>query len=149
MSKDLHIFDWSFLLNTKDNIFGHPWDYVETIKEKGHDNIKSGGQTPFWDLILDEVQGIVNIKNNYEKNDKTLNLLFIRGRYDNVYLYNKDTVYALEYIGFDDGLLFKVDELATILFLKEWYEKQGKKEVAQFYKNEIDEWFENNLEVEL
>lgn len=147
--KDLHIFDWSFLLNTKDNFVKHPWDYVASIKEKGDDNIKCGGQTPIWDLVLDDYHSIINIKNNYDKNDETLDLLLTKGRYDNVYLYYNNAVLALEYIGLDSGLVFKVDELKTMLFMKDFHETQGNLKLATIYKTEIDEWFENNLEVEL
>mgnify|MGYP000299940594 CR=1 FL=1 len=149
MSKELHIFDYSFLLSQKELIFGHPQDYKASISEKGHDTIVCGGQLPVWDLKVDENREVFSLKHERDKNNETLALLINKGRYESIYIYFEDKLYGLNYIGDMNELLFAHDEMKTIQFLKDFYQSKGNKEYAQFLKNEIDNWFEDNFEIDL
>lgn len=156
MSKQFHIFDYSFLLND-DTPFGNAWDYFYIIRDN-HDTLVIGGQLPQWEIMVNEgIFSLSKLFSRYTNDD--LKQFIIDNDFDEFFIYMNDTRYSVEYVidYMRDDLVFVLDHLKDIGDYVDYYKKLLEKDPndergllgLDHFQTQLDNYFENNMTITL
>ena len=156
MSKQFHIFDYSFLLS-EDTVFGNPWDYFYHIK-KDHNTLVIGGQLPQWEI--ETYEGIFSLSKLFSRySNDDLKQFIIDNDFDEFFIYINDTRYSVEYViaYMRDDLVFVLDHLKDIGDYIDYYKQLLEKDPndergllgLDHFNKELDNYFENNMTITL
>jgi len=152
--KTLHIFDYSFLMNS-DTVLGYGFDYYYSIKGENN-TIVVGGQIPNFDIVFEnDVFSISKVLGRYDNDD--FRQFIKEHNFDEFFIYLNDRRYSVTY-DFDevvDDLVFYTDHFKDIIDYREYYLDLLKKDPndergligLDHMNKELNNYFENNLEV--
>lgn len=156
MSKQFHIFDYSFLLS-EDTPFGNPWDYFYHIK-KDHETLVIGGQLPQWEIEFNmNVFSLSKLFSRYSNDN--LKQFISDHNFDEFFIYMNGTRVSVEYIVDYEGddLVFVIDNLKDVSDYVDYYKQLLEKDPndergllgLDHFQAQLDSIFEEHMTITL